>query len=60
MFLIFAKRICPLLSLSQLLEAQQHGEDPFELAVKVDLVAAKLFKFVKVQRISECLFTDQG
>ena len=28
--------------LPQVLEAQQHGEHPFELAIEVDLVAAPL------------------
>jgi hypothetical protein len=41
--------------LPQVLEAQQHGEHPFELAVEMDLITAEPF-----QRLAECLITDKG
>jgi hypothetical protein len=47
---------CPL---SQVLEAQQHRQHPFELAVEVDLVAAEPLKPVGVERLSKRLLPDQ-
>jgi hypothetical protein len=35
----------------QVLEAQQHGQHPFELAVKVDLVAAEPLQLVGIERL---------
>jgi hypothetical protein len=46
--------------LPQVLEAQQHGQHPFELAVEMDLITAELFQLVCVQRLAECLLADQG
>jgi hypothetical protein len=40
------------------LEAQ-HGRDPFELAVVVDLVASEPLHLVGVQRLGESLLADQ-
>jgi hypothetical protein len=42
------------------LEAQQHGEQAFELAVEMDLIAAEPFQLVGVERLAECLLADQG
>jgi hypothetical protein len=46
--------------LPQVLEAQQHDEHPFGLAVEMDLVAAKAFPLVEVERLAERLLEDQG
>jgi hypothetical protein len=46
-------------TLPQVLEPQQHGEHPFELAVEMDLVAAKPFQFVGVEGFAERLLADQ-
>ena len=43
----------------QVLEVQQHGEHPFELAVEMDLIAAEPFQLVCVQRLAECLLAYQ-
>jgi hypothetical protein len=40
--------------LPQFLEAQQHGEHPFELAVEMDLITAEPFQLVGVERLAEC------
>lgn len=44
---------------SQVLEPQQHSEHPFELAVEMDLVAAKPLQLVRVERLTERLLADQ-
>ena len=45
--------------LPQVLEARQHGQHPFELAVEMDLISAELFQLAGVQRLAECLLADQ-
>ena len=45
--------------LPQVLEAQQHGQHPFELAVEMDLVAAESFQLVGVKRLTERLLADR-
>src|SRR5262249_5274854 len=58
----FAKRILAgdrRRSLPQVLEAQQHGERPFELAVEMDLVATQPLKLVWIERLAKRLLTDQ-
>ena len=46
-------------STSQVFEPQQHSEHSFELAVEMDLVTSKPLQFVSVERLAECLLTDQ-
>jgi hypothetical protein len=53
-----AERISP--RSPRVLEAQQHGEHPFELAVEMDLITAELFQLAAAQRLAECLLADQG
>jgi hypothetical protein len=46
-------------ALPQVLQAQQHGQYPFELAVEMHLVAAKPLQLVRVERLTERLLADQ-
>jgi hypothetical protein len=46
--------------LPQVLEAQQHGEHLFELAVEMDLIAAEPFQLVCVERLAECRGSGAG
>ena len=46
-------------SLSQVLEAQQHGQRPFELSVEMDLVAAEPLQLVGVEGFAERLLPDE-
>src|SRR6202041_4171031 len=41
--------------LPQVLEAQQHGQRPFELSVEMDLIAAEPLQLVGVERLTELL-----
>ena len=43
----------------QVLEAQEHGQRPFELSVEMDLVAAEPLKLVRVERLTERLLADE-
>src|SRR5208282_344866 len=43
----------------QVLEAQQHGQHPFELSVEVDLVATEPLQLVGVERLTERLLADE-
>jgi hypothetical protein len=43
----------------QVLEAQQHGEHTLKLAVEVHLITPEPFQFVRVERVAECLGTNQ-
>ena len=43
----------------QVLEVQQYGEHPFELAVEAHLVAAMAFQLAGIERLAECLLADQ-
>src|SRR5580700_7599584 len=43
----------------QVLEAQQHGQRPFELSVEMDLVAAEPLQLVGVERLTERLLPDE-
>ena len=45
--------------LPQVLEAQQHGQRPFELSVEMDLVAAEPLQLVGVERLTERLLPDE-
>src|SRR4051812_40713895 len=45
--------------LPQVLEAEQHGQHSFELAVKMDLVAAQLLQPVGIERLAEGLLADR-
>src|SRR5208337_1129353 len=45
--------------LTQVLEAKEHGERPLELAVEMDLVTAKPFQLVGVERLTKGLLPDQ-
>jgi hypothetical protein len=45
--------------LPQVLEPQQHGQHPFELAVETDLVAAEPFELVRVERLAKGMLTDR-
>ena len=47
-------------ALPQVFQPQQHGQHAFELAVEMDLVAAKPLQLVRVESLTECLFADQG
>src|SRR5436309_3533560 len=44
---------------SQVLEAQQHDEHSFELAVEMDLVTTKPLQLVGLERLAERLLADQ-
>jgi hypothetical protein len=46
-------------SKTQVFEPQQHGEHSFELAVEIDLVAAKPLQLVRVERLTERLLANQ-
>ena len=46
-------------SKTQVFEPQQHGEHSFELAVEMDLVAAKPPQLVRVERLTERLLANQ-
>jgi hypothetical protein len=45
--------------LTEFLEAHQHGQHPFKLAVEVNLVAAKPLQLVWVERLTERLLADE-
>jgi transposase-like protein len=45
-------------STSQVLEPQQHGQHPFELAVEMDLIAAKSLQLVGVKGLAERLLAN--
>ena len=44
---------------SWVLEAQQHGQHTFQLAVEMDLVAAEPLQLVRIERLAECLLPDE-
>ena len=45
--------------LPHILEAQQHGQHAFKLAVQMNLVAPEPLQLVGVKRLPECLIADQ-
>ena len=48
---------CPL---PHVLQAQQHGQGPFELAIEMDFVAAQPFELVRVEGLAECLLASRS
>ena len=45
--------------LPEILQAQQHGQHPFELSIEMDLVAAEPLQLVGVEQLAERLLPDE-